>query len=1707
MLTELVLDFNKTLSRKAKFTLLLIYTGTLLLGLYHFNSSLTLDNYISKYKSSSPSQLCYVSLANTEIFESNSSSVPSRPIGPTTAAGLPKWSNPTTWKGGKVPTVGSIVYIRSNSAVLLDQDIDLSSVHIEGTLVIDYSKNINIATEVLMVMNKTGYFEMGTPKFRYTRRATITLKGADVSKFESDSYKSIMAMNEAEISIHGELRSSWTVLNATAPAGSRVISILAPMNWRVGDEIMITTTGIETERVDPISNKVVGGKDFTYTETEIRKITSISNDRKTITLNTPLTYKHFGKLQSFSNQKQQWILDERAEVGLLSRNIKIQGDTSSLTSKQGGHIMVMRTSKVNLDGIELSSMGQEGRLGRYPFHWHLAGDVKGQYFKNSIVKNCFNRAVTIHGTDASVVDSNVIYNTIGHGIFLEDGNEVGNRIHYNLVSVIKQPTKNPAKNLLPSDILFQGNRVQGPAGIWISNPLNVITFNAVSSTGTGLWNAYTLTPGGDAINYKPKIPFLPITNMDNNRAHACYVGLMFDFVDTKDRKDIKAASYYRSGQIVRNFTGFKNYRSIWYRGVTPLNFSNFTIGDDEGRGSFISTTVGLFTNGLVVGRSENITGPKKESYATSMYDGVETIRNCHFVNLNGNQNVFLIFGGGVKNLPHYTENVSFDSCTIFNPSLDNHFSPSVSFVEDLDGTLTGNKGWWMTTDHPFIIDEINFPRLQMGYNGRKTQYSFGRLGVTWGDDESRKATLYYEHADGHIAHTKPAGPRSDIPLIIDGGKRDYTIRFCDKIPNNLSLDWSQAKPGEEVFFKIIGMPEELNVISNEITKLSNKEAVKSSTSSSYTFINGEMFFHIITPEDGHLNFRLTNKSGSEALIAVEGRSRPFKSNPSTNTIIQAEHFDYGGQNVAYYENVGSNILGNTGRDVFDIRPGEILGFSKINNTNFALVDFGIGQWVNYTVNIPRDGLYKLEANVSTQVSANQRLELFVDGISKGQLTIPRSSGVYTQIDLGNFSLTKGARIIRFKAITAFARIDWFKLSSGASLPTVNITNPTNNATITGPASVSLTANASDLDGTITKVEFYNGTTKLGEDVTRPFTFNWTNVPIGNFSITAHATDNSGNTSVSAVVNIKVIPPNKPPKITIVSPSNNSVFNAPHNLTIKLDVSDEDGVIRQVEFFNGTTKIGTDVRTPFEFQYNTIPVGTYNLTARATDNDGAISTSNIVIVTVQLVRDCAGIPGGEARIDTCGVCVGGSTNKVTLNTDGDNLPDCIDTDDDNDGLIDTIDCFPLDKTKGSSIIWYQDLDGDGKGNPNMSRSACSQPTGYVRDNTDQCPSDPLKILPGDCGCGNTEASCANQLPRVNFVRPLNLAIVEAGSTLNVTVSASDFDGTITSVSLYFDNRFVRNELLAPYTWGSNDILLQNISPGSHTLRAIATDNRAGIVETSISIIAKEKDCANVLNGSAYLDVCNTCVGGTSGRLTADFDNDRIPDCIDDDDDDDGVIDSEDCNPLEATITVKTTWYADLDGDGYGDINNPIMSCTQPIGFVEDNSDECPNKKNRQNAGDCGCDMPEDACFDCEGIPFGRSFVDSCSICVKTSLDACKQDCNRVWGGTAFLDSCKTCAGGNTNITPILDYINCMPTSTIIDSINYYWTIKPNPTTDVFNIVVDQSLSIVLINIQGQVLFVETIKDVITIGEDLPSGFYIIKFYNDLKLVGVEKIIKN
>ena len=281
----------------------------------------------------------------------------------------------------------------------------------------------------------------------------------------------VLGVAGGTLDLHGEPRAGWTRLAATAPAGATQLVLASAPAWRAGDKLVVAST------------------DFDPNRAEVVTVTARSGT--VVTLAQPLAYAHYGELQTIAGR----TVDERAEVGLLTRNIVIQGDSATSAGGFGGHLIGMGGT-LRVEGVELHFMGQKGLMARYPMHWHVMGPVDGQYFAGSSVWKSFNRCVTVHGTDNARVEGNVCHDHLGHGYFLEDGAETGNLIAGNLG--LGTHVTAPGEGVLPSDTRA--------ATFWITNPDNTIRGNAAAgSEAFGFWYALPASPTGLSTG-SPRLP-------------------------------------------------------------------------------------------------------------------------------------------------------------------------------------------------------------------------------------------------------------------------------------------------------------------------------------------------------------------------------------------------------------------------------------------------------------------------------------------------------------------------------------------------------------------------------------------------------------------------------------------------------------------------------------------------------------------------------------------------------------------------------------------------------------------------------------------------------------------------------------------------------------------------------------------------------------------------------------------------------------------------------------------------------------------------------------------------------------------------------------------------------------------------------------------------------------------------------------------------
>ncbi len=181
-------------------------------------------------------------------------------------------------------------------------------------------------------------------------------------------------------------------------------------------------------------------------------------------------------------------------------------------------------------------------------------------------------------------------------------------------------------------------------------------------------------------------------------------------------------------------------------------------------------------------------------------------------------------------------------------------------------------------------------------------------------------------------------------------------------------------------------------------------------------------------------------------------------------------------------------------------------------------------------------------------------------------------------------------------------------------PTTSLTAPTAGSTVS--ATTALTATASDAVG-VTKVEFYRGTTKLGEDSSSPYAYSWDTKTVanGSYSLTTKAYDAAGNVGTATAVTVTVnntTADTVPPTVTIASPASGNVSG---NVAISASATDNIDVVSIEIYIDGvlyasssSDSITTSWNTKPKKWKNTTPT----ITVKAKDAAGNIGTKSVTV---------------------------------------------------------------------------------------------------------------------------------------------------------------------------------------------------------------------------------------------------------------------------------------------------------------------------------------------------------------------------------------------------------------------------------------------------------------------------------------------------------------
>lgn len=237
--------------------------------------------------------------------------------------------------------------------------------------------------------------------------------------------------------------------------------------------------------------------------------------------------------------------------------------------------------------------------------------------------------------------------------------------------------------------------------------------------------------------------------------------------------------------------------------------------------------------------------------------------------------------------------------------------------------------------------------------------------------------------------------------------------------------------------------------------------------------------------------------------------------------VEAEKYDEGGSSIAYNDADATNSGGQFRTDGVDVEATTDAG------SGYNVGWTSAGEWLEYTVNVANSTKYDFSFRLATNATGRS-LHLEADGVNiTGTIAVPNTGGwqSWRTITVPGISLSLGTKVLRVVLDTDGINFNYFEAVPSSIidptniLPTVNITSPANNSSVAQGTTFTLVASASDQDGSIAKVEFYRGATKLTEDLTAPYSVSITDLAVGTYTFTAKAFDNKGGSATSTPVNV------------------------------------------------------------------------------------------------------------------------------------------------------------------------------------------------------------------------------------------------------------------------------------------------------------------------------------------------------------------------------------------------------------------------------------------------------------------------------------------------------------------------------------------------------------------------------------------------------------
>jgi len=366
-----------------------------------------------------------------------------------------------------------------------------------------------------------------------------------------------------------------------------------------------------------------------------------------------------------------------------------------------------------------------------------------------------------------------------------------------------------------------------------------------------------------------------------------------------------------------------------------------------------------------------------------------------------------------------------------------------------------------------------------------------------------------------------------------------------------------------------------------------------------------------------------------------------------------------------------------------------------------------------------------------------------------------------------------------------------QVSANANVPpAIRIVQPPPGKIFVAGDEVAIAVSATDVDGRVTKVEFYRGTLKLGETTLLPFTFTWRGAPLGVNTVVARAYDHKGAFTDSAPVSF-IVQVNTPPAVFVASPSAGAVFYAGDPITIVASATDVEGRVQKIEYYLDALYQSTSYVTPWLGNARTLVPGAHTVRARAFDERDAFADSAAVPITVipetlptvAITAPAAGFRSITPDPITLTAVAGDADGAVTQ------------VEFQRNGLRIGIATAPP-----YAYIWNNPVVG------------VHNLTALATDNRRNVATSAVVTI----------TVATNTAPTVAIANPAAGAVFTEYDALTVVANASDSDGTINRVLFYQNTDLLGSDTTAPY-----QMSIAHLPSGVLTYTAQAIDNRGAV----------------------------------------------------------------------------------------------------------------------------------------------------------------------------------------------------------------------------------------------------------------------------------------